>query len=129
MIYVSTDNALNPSGHYSQAVIHDGLIYISNQLPIDPETGEKRIGTVEEETERILMNIEMILHKAGSNKDHVIRTTVYITDLADWDKVNLVYSRFFGAHKPARSVVVVKELHFGFQVGIEATAGSNKEQK
>ncbi|WP_134684617.1 Rid family detoxifying hydrolase [Brevibacillus migulae] len=128
MMYVSTDNALKPSGHYSQAVIHNGLIYISNQLPIDPDTGEKKKGTVEEETERILTNIEMILQEAGSNRDDVIRTTVYITDIADWDKVNMVYSRFFGTHKPARSVVVVKELHFGCKVGIEAVAGSRRGQ-
>jgi len=128
MMYVSTDNALKPSGHYSQAVIHDGLIYISNQLPIDPDTGEKKKGTVEGETEQILTNIAMILQEAGSNKDHLIRTMVYITDIADWDKVNMVYSRFFGTHKPARSVVVVKEQHFGCKVGIEAVAGNGRGQ-
>ncbi len=123
MIYVSTDNALKPSGHYSQAVVYNDLIYISNQLSIDPDTGEKKIGTVEDETEAILKNIEMILNEAGSDINHIIRTTVYITDIAFWDKVNLVYSYFFGSHKPARSVVVVKDLHFGCKVGIEATAG------
>ena len=119
---VATQNALNPSGHYAQAVIHNGLIYVSAQLAIDPHSGAKLFGNIDEEAARVLENIELILKTAGSDRNHMIRTTVYITDISLWDQVNAVYRNFFGSHKPARTVVAVKELHFGFKVAIEAIA-------
>jgi len=122
MEFISTDNALKPSGHYSQAVVHNDLIFISGQLSIDPITGKKIFGTVEEETERILQNIALILEKANSDKNHVLKTTIYISDIAFWDQLNKVYSQFFNNHKPARSVVPTNKLHFGFKVEIEAIA-------
>lgn len=119
---VTTKNALKPAGHYSQAIIHNGVMYISGQLSVDPDTGEKKFGAIEEETARVLGNIELILKEAGSSKSKVLKTTIYIPDISLWDKVNKVYSEFFGDHKPARSVVPTKELHFGFKVEIEAIA-------
>ncbi|MGE5631906.1 MAG: RidA family protein [Caulobacteraceae bacterium] len=122
MEFIATKNALKPSGHYSQAIVHNGVMYISGQLPIDPETGEKVHGTIEEETARVLGNLELILREAGSSKENVLKVTLYIPDISLWDNVNKVYSDFFGSHKPARSVVPTKELHYGFKIEIEAIA-------
>ncbi|MCY6485038.1 Rid family detoxifying hydrolase [Clostridium aestuarii] len=122
MKFISTNNALKPSGHYSQAIVHNDLVFISGQLSIDPETGEKKFGTIEDETDRILKNIELILKEAGSDKNHILKTTIYIPDISLWDKVNKVYSDFFENHKPTRSVVPTKDLHFGFKVEIEVIA-------
>ncbi|MHB1393666.1 MAG: RidA family protein [Clostridia bacterium] len=122
MEFVTTKNALKPAGHYSQAIINNGVMYISGQLSVNPDTGEKKFGTIEEETSRVLENIELILKEAGSSKNNVLKTTIYIPDISLWDKVNKVYSEFFGDHKPARSVVPTKELHFGFKIEIDAIA-------
>ena len=122
MIEVSTENAPKPAGHYSQAVVHDNIVYVSGQLPIDPETGEKRIGSIEEQTEQALKNLFEILKAAGSDINQVIKTTVYVSDIELWDRVNAVYSEFFGDHRPARAVVPTTKLHFGFQIEIEAVA-------
>lgn len=119
---ISTENAPTPAGHYSQAIVHDGTVYVSGQLPIDPQTGEKRVGSIEEQTEQALKNLFKILEAAGSAANHVVKTTVYISDIGLWDRVNAVYSRMFGEHRPARAVVPTRELHFGFQIEIEAIA-------
>ena len=120
MISISTPNAPGPAGHYSQAIVHQGVVYVSGQLPIDPCTGEKCLGSIEEQTERALRNLAEILRASGSDVDQVLKTTVYVSDIALWDRVNKVYARFFGEHRPARSVVPTRNLHFGFQIEIEA---------
>jgi 2-iminobutanoate/2-iminopropanoate deaminase len=119
---VLTSDAPTPLGHYTQGLIHGGILYISGQLPIDPETGEKLTGSIEEQTQRVLENIYSILIAAGSDKDKVLKTTVYISDLALWDRVNAVYSHFFKEHRPARAVVPTTALHFGCQIEIDAIA-------
>jgi 2-iminobutanoate/2-iminopropanoate deaminase len=119
---ILTPEAPQPAGHYSQAVVHENIVYVSGQLPIDPHTGEKRTGSIEEQTEQAIKNLFAILEAAGSDREHVIKTTVYISDIALWNRVNTVYSKLFGEHRPARAVVPTKELHFGFQVEIECTA-------
>ena len=92
------------------------------QLPIDPKTGEKQLGSIEEQSEQALDNVEAILKFAGSGLDRVIKATLYITDIALWEQVNVVYARVFGEHKSARVVMPVKELHFGFQIESEVNA-------
>ena len=119
---IFSPNAPKPAGHYSQAVIHENIIYVSGQLPIDPATGQRRLGSIEEQTEQVLKNISEILIAAGSDINHVIKTTVYISDIQLWDRVNKVYGKFFGEHRPARAVVPTKELHHGFSIEIEAIA-------
>jgi len=119
---IFTPKAPKPAGHYSQAVIHGNIIYVSGQLPIDPVTGEKRLGSIEEQTEQVLKNISEILIATGSDIDHVIKTTVYISDIQLWDRLNEVYGKFFGKHRPARAVVPTKDLHYGFHIEIEAIA-------
>lgn len=122
MEFISTDNALKPAGHYSQAVVHKGTVYVSGQLAVNPETGEKEFTSVEDQTRRVLENIDLILKASGSDKKHVLKATVYVSDISDWDKVNAVYTEFFEDHKPARAVVPTRELHFGFKVEIEVVA-------
>jgi len=119
---IFTPKAPKPAGHYSQAIVHDNVVYVSGQLPIDPVTGEKRLGSIEEQTEQVLENLAEIIKAAGSDIDKVLRTTVYISDIQLWDRVNNVYSTFFGEHRPARAVVPTKELHHGFDIEIEAIA-------
>jgi 2-iminobutanoate/2-iminopropanoate deaminase len=119
---ITTQKAPLPAGHYSQAIVHDRLVYVSGQLPIDPEKGDRRIDSIEEQTEQCLNNIAEILKAANSDLNHVIKATVYISDIELWGRVNAVYSEFFGEHRPARAVVPTRELHFGFQIEIEAIA-------
>ncbi|MBN1583915.1 MAG: RidA family protein [Anaerolineae bacterium] len=119
---VLTPNASLPVGHYAQAVVHNGLVFVSGQLPIDPQSGEKKVGSIEEQAEQALSNIRAILRAAGSDLDCVLKTTVYISDITLWGRVNAVYARLFGDHRPARAVVPTRELHYGFQIEIEAIA-------
>lgn len=125
MRFISTEDAPRPGGHYSQAVVHQGVVYVAGQLPIVPETGEKCLGTVEEQTERTLLNLEAVLKAAGSGKDRVLRVTVYVSDISLWGRVNEVYAGFFGGHRPARTVVPTRDLHYGFLVEIDAVAATN----
>lgn len=123
---ILTEKAPKPAGHYSQAIVYHNTVYVSGLLPIDPKTGEKRNGSIEEQTEQVLSNLSEILKAAGSNLSQVIRTTVYITDIELWSRVNAVYARFFGEHRPARTVVPTSTLHYGLQVEIEAVAALEK---
>ncbi|MFN0087125.1 MAG: RidA family protein [Blastocatellia bacterium] len=124
---VLTANAPAPAGHYSQAVVHNGLVYVAGQLPIDPATGEKKTGPIEEQAEQVLRNLRAILRAAGTDLHRVLKMTVYISDITLWGKVNEVYARMLGEHRPARAVVPVKELHYGFQIEIEAIAALEPE--
>ncbi|MGE0128905.1 MAG: RidA family protein [Blastocatellales bacterium] len=119
---VLTPNAPTPAGHYSQAVVHNGLVYVAGQLPLNPKTGEKKLGSIEEQAEQTLNNVRAILQAAGSDLNRVLKMTVYISDISLWGKVNEVYTRVMGEHRPARAVVPVKDLHHGFQIEIEAIA-------
>jgi 2-iminobutanoate/2-iminopropanoate deaminase len=120
MEVVSTRGAPQPAGHYSQAIIHEGCVYVSGQLPINPENGEKVLGPVEDQARQVLKNLSEILKASGSHISQTLKVTVYISDIELWDKVNAVYAEFFGNHRPARSVVPTKELHFGFKIEIDA---------
>lgn len=111
-----------PKGHYSPAVEHNGLIYVSGQLPWNYETGNLETETIEKETEFALRNVETILRAAGSDLDHVLQMTIYVSDMELWDRVNEVYKRILGDHKPARAIVPVNELHFGTKIEIQAIA-------
>ena len=119
---ISTQHAPSPAGHYSQGIVHNGVVYVSGQLPIDPKTGEKRIGSIEEQAEQALKNLAAILGAAGSDISRVVKTTVYVSDIELWGRVNAVYAQFFGEHRPARAVVPTRDLHYGFQIEIEAIA-------
>ena len=122
MRMISTPDAPSPAGHYSQAVVYGDTIYVSGQLAVDPITGEKGVGSIEEQTRLTLRNIEQILLAAGSDLAHVIKTTAYISDVELWGGVNQAYAEVFGDHRPARAVVPSRDLHYGCLVEIEAIA-------
>ncbi|MSR07843.1 MAG: RidA family protein [Gemmatimonadetes bacterium] len=122
MKLVSTPNAPTPAGHYSQAVVHGGLVFVAGQLGINPKDPKAPPGSIEAQTEQTLRNLEAILIAAGSGLDQVLSVTVYVSDIELWGAVNQVYVRMMGSHKPARAVVPVKDLHYGYQVEIQATA-------
>jgi 2-iminobutanoate/2-iminopropanoate deaminase len=119
---VFTNDAPRPGGHYSQAVVHGGLVYVAGQLPVKPNSQDKSVGSIEEQVGQALANLDAILRAAGSGRNHVLKVTVYVSDIALWGRVNAVYARFFGEHRPARTVVPTRELHYGFQVEIDAIA-------
>jgi 2-iminobutanoate/2-iminopropanoate deaminase len=111
-----------PKGHYSPGIEHDGLIYVSGQLPMDLETREPFAGDIEMQTELALRNIEAVLQAAGSDLQHVLQMTIYISDIGLWGKVNETYARVMGDHRPARAIVPVKDLHFDTKIEIQAIA-------
>lgn len=124
---ISTTNAPPAGGHYSQAIVHAGVVYVAGQLPIVSGQTEHRVGTIEEQTEQVLRNIAAILEAAGSSMDCVLQMTVYISDMSLWGRVNVVYARVFGDHRPARAVVPVLPLHFGYQIEAQAIAALREE--
>lgn len=122
---VFTENAPKPGGHYSQAVVSNGLVFVAGQLAVDPATGAKLTGSIEQQTEQCLKNIAEILKASGSDLGRVLRMTIYISDIDLWSAVNDVYARIMGDHRPARAIVPVKELHYGFKIEIETIAAVN----
>lgn len=119
---IATDLAPAAIGPYSQALVHGGLVYCSGQVAIDPAVGKLVDGDVAAQTERALHNLRAVLQAAGSGLEHVLRTTVYLTAMADFAAMNKVYERVFGAHRPARATVAVKELPLGARVEIDCIA-------
>jgi 2-iminobutanoate/2-iminopropanoate deaminase len=119
---ISTDRAPKAIGPYSQAVRANGLLFLSGQVPLDPETGDLVRGTIEEETGRVLQNLNAVLEAAGSGFGKVVRTTVYLVDLTDFAAMNAVYARHFGDARPARSTVQVAALPRGARIEIDVIA-------
>ena len=121
MEIVYTDQAPKPGGHYSQAIKSGSLLFISGQLPITP-AGQKLTGDIREQVHQVLDNIIAITAAAGGDLTSLLKTTVYIADMTYWPIVNEIYQQKFGDHRPARAIVPVPELHYGFGVEIEAIA-------
>ena len=117
---VETVKAPIPAGHYSQAVVAGGFVFISGQIPVVPVTREKVTGSIEEQTLQVLKNIVAIAEASGSSADKIVKMTIYISDMEYWPLVNNVFADFFGDHKPARAIVPVKDLHYGFKVEADA---------
>lgn len=122
---IQTKNAPTPGGHYSQATVHNGLVYVAGQLSIDPLTQEKKLGSIEEQTEQALKNVGEILKASGSDLKLVLKMTVYVSDIALWERVNAVYARVMGEHRPARAVIPTGDLHYGFLIEIDAIAATS----
>lgn len=122
MKVISTQKAPIAIGPYSQAIIHQGIVYCSGQISLLPN-GDGPVGaTAEEQTEQIMKNIEEVLNAAGSQLSKVIKTTIFLTDMLDFAQVNKVYAEAFGHHRPARSTIAVTGLPKGAKVEIEVTA-------
>lgn len=122
---INTPNAPKAGGHYSQATVYNGLVFVAGQLSIDPVTGEKRLGPIEEQTELALSNVHAILKAAGSDWDRVLKMNLSVTDINLWEAVNKVYARVLGENRPARAVIPCGTLHYGFLIEIEAIAATN----
>ena len=123
---INTPNAPKPAGHYSQATVYNGLVFVAGQLSIDPATGAHLTGTIEEQTEIALNNVLAILQAAGSDWSRVLKMTVFVADINLWDAVNKVYARILGEHRPARAVIPTGALHHGFLIEIDAVAATDQ---
>ena len=121
---VATPNAPAAIGPYSQAIRIGGFLYTSGQISLDPETMKMVTGDIEVETEKVLKNIETILKADGLDLNNIIKTTVYLTDLSEFTRMNQVYEKFFSETKPARACVQVAALPKGAKVEIDAIAHS-----
>ena len=119
---IETSQAPSAIGPYSQGVSVDGFLYTSGQIALNPENMEMMNGQIEEETECVLKNIEAILKADGMKRAHIIKTTVYLTDLKDFSRMNRVYVNFFKETKPARACIQVAALPKGAKVEIDAIA-------
>lgn len=121
---ISTPDAPKAIGPYSQAmaVAPGRMVFLSGQVPLDPATGAIVPGDIEAQTERVMKNLAAVLQAAQLGFEHVVRTTIYLTDLADFARVNEVYGRFFSAAPPARATVQVAALPRGARVEIDAIA-------
>ena len=109
-------------GHYTAGVISRGMLYVSGQLSIDPDTREVCQGDIKDHTRLALDNVDRVLKEAGVSRNDVVRCRVYTPDVNYWGPINEVYAEFFGEHKPARVIVSTTTLHFGCLVEIEAVA-------
>ena len=121
-----TDSAPKAIGPYSQATIHGGLVFTAGQVALDPVTMEVVPGGVAEQTERVFQNLRAVLESAGSGFDKVLKTSVFLVDMADFAAMNEVYARHFGTHRPARSTVAVSGLPRGVRVEIDCVAVSGE---
>lgn len=119
---ISTDKAPKAIGPYSQGIKAGGFAFFSGQIPLDPVTGEIKGNTSAEQAEQVMVNIAAVLAAAGLGYGNVVKTTIFMTDLADFASVNEVYGRFFPGEPPARSTVQVTALPRGAKVEIEVIA-------
>ena len=119
---VATDLAPKAIGPYSQAVVHNGLAFLSGQIPLDPATGQIVEGDIAVQTERVLENLKAVLEACESSLGQVLKTTVFLKDMGEFPKMNEVYARYFGENPPARATVEAARLPRDVRVEIEAIA-------
>ena len=119
---VATDAAPKAIGPYSQAITMDGLVFTAGQVALDPKSGELVGRTTAEQTEQVFTNLKAVLAAAGTALGNVVKTTVYLADMADFGQMNEVYAKHFGSHKPARSTVQAAGLPKGARVEIDLIA-------
>jgi 2-iminobutanoate/2-iminopropanoate deaminase len=119
---VATNNAPQAIGPYSQAIKHNGLVFVSGQIPLNPATMTLVEGSTGEQTKQVMSNLKAILEAAGSSFSNVLKTTVFLRDMNDFDEMNKVYGEYFTSHKPARATVQVARLPKDVAVEIELVA-------
>jgi 2-iminobutanoate/2-iminopropanoate deaminase len=125
---VATTGAPKAIGPYSQGVVTNGFLFSAGQVALDPATGELVTGGIAEQTARALENLGAVLAAANTDFSRVVKTTVFLIDMADFASMNEVYGRVFGSHRPARSTVAVAALPRGARVEIEVIAAVNSER-
>lgn len=119
---VKTEKAPKAIGPFSQAIVTNGLVFVSGQIAIDPSNGELNTGSIEEQTRLVLTNLKAVLEAAGSSMDKAVKCTVFLEDMNDFSKMNAVYSEFFKPPYPARAAVQVARLPKDVKIEIEAIA-------
>lgn len=118
---IHTNNAPQAIGPYSQAIVHNGTLYTSGQIPINPENSTVEATTIEGQTEQVMQNLKAVLEEAGTSFENVIKTTCFLKDMSDFATFNEIYAKYF-VNKPARSCVAVKELPKDVLVEVEVIA-------
>lgn len=122
MRIVSTSEAPIPKGHYSQAIVHGGVVYVAGQLATDPTDPDRAVGGPGEQTRLIFRNIAAILDAAGSSLDRLLQVTIYVTDGDFWSEVNAAFAEALGDHRPTRAIIPIASLPAGKHVEIVAVA-------
>lgn len=124
MTTIQVTDSPKPAGHYSQAIVSNGMLFTSGILPIKIKTAEKLPveSSIEEQLEVVFDNLRQILREVSLSPNDVVKVTIYITDGDAWGIVNLMFAEYFADHRPARSIIPVSELHFGYKVELEAIA-------
>lgn len=122
MDYIATNDAPKAIGPYSQAVKADGVVYTSGQIPLDPATADLAQGDFDVQARRVFENLKAVLKESGSDFSRVLKATVYLTDLANFQTLNAIYAEYFGDHKPARTTVQVAALPKGAVLEIDLVA-------
>lgn len=126
---VQTKYSVRDGGHYTPGIIYNGLMFVSGQLSIDPQTGKLPEGGVAAHAAQALKNLDVVLTEAGCRRSDVLQCRVYLPDVAYWGEFNAVYAGFFGDHKPARVVVPSRNLYGGSLVEVEAVVACDKERE
>jgi reactive intermediate/imine deaminase len=119
---VAAPGAPAPGGHYSQAIVHGGLVYVSGQLPVVQEQPHDPAAPFETQVRRALDNVASVLAVSGSSLERTLKVSAYIVGVENWIAFNAIYAQVLGSAKPARSVIPVRELHYGYLVEIDAIA-------
>ena len=119
---ITTPFAPPARGHYSQAMVHGGLVFVAGQLPVVPAQPELRLEGFDEQAHQVITNVLEILEASGSSASLILKATVYIADIAHWPAFNAIYAEHLGAHRPARTVVPVAHLHYGYLVEMDVIA-------
>ena len=121
MHFISPSTVSTPKGHYSPAVVHNGVVYVAGQLPVNAN-GEAELKSIEQQTALCMHNIEQILLAANSSLQHILKINVFVSDIASWPAVNAEYSRIMGSHKPARVIIPSNTLNYGCGIEIDCIA-------
>ena len=121
MQFISPSTIQTPKGHYSPAVVHNGIIYVAGQLPLNAN-GEPQLSSIEEQTIQCMHNIEKILIASNSNLRHILKVNIFVSDIANWAAINKAYSSIMGDHKPARIIVPCNTLNYGCGIEIDCIA-------
>ncbi|MEZ0487439.1 RidA family protein [Fibrella sp. GW2-5] len=122
MEFIHATKVAPVGGHYSPAVVHNGLVYVSGILPVTPSGDHLTNAPLALQAETVFYTLRAILLAANSAPDQVLQVRIYLTDVNDWGDINRLYAAFFGDHKPARAIVPVPALHYGLRLELEATA-------
>ena len=118
---IITTEAPVPAGHYSQAISYNGLVFVAGQLPLDRD-GKMSGGTVKDQVEQTIKNVEAILSAANSGLERILKVTIYIPDISLWPEINETYAGLMGTHKPARAVIPCGKLHYDAVLEMEVIA-------